>query len=318
MVMPQRQFSAGGYRYGFNGKENDNDVKGTANQQDYGMRIYDPRLGRFLSVDPITDSYPMLTPYQFASNRPIDGIDLDGKEWMKTEQYDPKTGITNVHFHVKLKVANESIVFKITQELRYEVSSQFNAAFANAFHNDSKTNFSANIELEAVQRLNLEKDFGVELYDGPKPSPKWLTPLGNSTEITNTQVNKFGVLVGYTDPDNPEKAEVAFSNGFIAQTIIHELGHTAGVKHPTQPNGAADVQLMPYDFKQLNGKKGVAYKPVIESNLDLIIKNIMLYSSYMVNDKRVKEYEPDWRLRGNFSPDQSKEIQKVVHNETEK
>jgi RHS repeat-associated protein len=80
MVMPQRQFSAGGYRYGFNGKENDNDVKGVGNQQDYGMRIYDPRLGRFLSVDPITAKYPELTPYQFASNTPIVAIDLDGLE----------------------------------------------------------------------------------------------------------------------------------------------------------------------------------------------------------------------------------------------
>ncbi|HBG70623.1 MAG: hypothetical protein A2W93_09630 [Bacteroidetes bacterium GWF2_43_63] len=69
------------HRFGFNGKENDNEVKGTGNQQDYGMRIYDPRLGRFLSVDPITSNYPELTPYQFASNRPIDGIDLDGLEY---------------------------------------------------------------------------------------------------------------------------------------------------------------------------------------------------------------------------------------------
>jgi RHS repeat-associated protein len=81
MVMPQRSITSGSYRYGFNGKENDNDVKGTGNQQDYGMRIYDPRIGRFLSVDPITAKYPELTPYQFASNRPIDGIDLDGLEY---------------------------------------------------------------------------------------------------------------------------------------------------------------------------------------------------------------------------------------------
>jgi len=67
--------SYGYYRYGFNSKENDNEVKGSGNQQDYGMRIYDPRIGRFLSVDTLTKAYPMLTPYQFASNRPIDGID---------------------------------------------------------------------------------------------------------------------------------------------------------------------------------------------------------------------------------------------------
>ena len=80
--MPGRKYSQPNtkYRYGFNGKENDNEIKGEGNQQDYGMRIYDPRLGRFLSVDPITDKYPELTPYQFASNLPIAAIDLDGLE----------------------------------------------------------------------------------------------------------------------------------------------------------------------------------------------------------------------------------------------
>ena len=68
------------YRYGFNSKENDNEVKGVGNQQDYGMRIYDTRVGRFLSVDPLTKSYPELTPYQFASNSPLANIDLDGLE----------------------------------------------------------------------------------------------------------------------------------------------------------------------------------------------------------------------------------------------
>lgn len=83
MQMPGRKYTQPNstYRYGFNGKENDNDVKGEGNQQDYGMRIYDPRLGRFLSVDPLTKSFSMLTPYQFATNRPIDGIDLDGQEY---------------------------------------------------------------------------------------------------------------------------------------------------------------------------------------------------------------------------------------------
>jgi RHS repeat-associated protein len=81
MQMPGRSFKAGsGYRYGFNGKENDNDVKGEGNQQDYGMRIYDPRLGKFLSVDPLTKDFPWYTPYQFAGNTPIQAIDLDGEE----------------------------------------------------------------------------------------------------------------------------------------------------------------------------------------------------------------------------------------------
>jgi len=79
--MPERKFAASNqYRYGFNGKENDNELKGNGNVQDYGMRMYDPRLGKFLSVDPLTQSYPWYTPYQFAGNKPIWCVDLDGLE----------------------------------------------------------------------------------------------------------------------------------------------------------------------------------------------------------------------------------------------
>lgn len=80
MMMPARTFSGGpgSYRYGFNGKEDDKSI--TEEAQDYGERILEKRLGRFLSVDPITKKYPELTPYQFASNSPVRSIDLDGME----------------------------------------------------------------------------------------------------------------------------------------------------------------------------------------------------------------------------------------------
>ena len=78
--MPGRKSSLDVYRFGFNGKENDNEAKGEGNQQDYGMRIYDPRVGRFLSVDPLMGKYPYYTPYQFAGNMPTKYVDLDGLE----------------------------------------------------------------------------------------------------------------------------------------------------------------------------------------------------------------------------------------------
>ena len=91
MLMPERSYTVdASYRYGFNGKENDNDVKGIeGSQQDYGFRIYDPRLGRFLSVDPLTREYPWFTPYQFSGNKPIAFVDLDGKEdkWYMVEYF---------------------------------------------------------------------------------------------------------------------------------------------------------------------------------------------------------------------------------------
>ncbi len=79
MQMPGRVFSSGSYRYGFNGKENDNDVKGTGNSLDFGARIYDSRLGRWLSTDPLQSKYPYLSPYNFVANSPINAIDPDGR-----------------------------------------------------------------------------------------------------------------------------------------------------------------------------------------------------------------------------------------------
>lgn len=68
------------HRFGFNGKENVDEIKGNGNSLDFGERIYDPRLGRFLSVDGLASSFPFFSPYQYAGNTPIQAIDLDGLE----------------------------------------------------------------------------------------------------------------------------------------------------------------------------------------------------------------------------------------------
>lgn len=54
------------------------------------FRVHDPRIGRFLSVDPLAPSYPWYTPYQFAGNTPIWAVDLEGAE-PKTTNEEPAT-----------------------------------------------------------------------------------------------------------------------------------------------------------------------------------------------------------------------------------
>jgi RHS repeat-associated protein len=70
-----------GYRYGFNGKEDDIiGLGGGGATYDYGFRIYNPQIGKFLSVDPLFKEYPWNSPYTFAENDVIRSIDLDGLE----------------------------------------------------------------------------------------------------------------------------------------------------------------------------------------------------------------------------------------------
>ena len=78
MVMPGRNWVAGtadGYGFGFNGK-----IMDDASYQDYGFRYYDTKVGRFISVDPMARDYSYYTPFQFAGNKPIWCIDIDGLE----------------------------------------------------------------------------------------------------------------------------------------------------------------------------------------------------------------------------------------------
>ena len=101
------------YRFGFNGKENDGEW-GTSLVQDYGFRLYNPGIGRFLSVDPLRDKYPMLTPYQFASNTPIIAIDLDGLEGARRAT--PRTNPILRAAHVRKRAANAVRVIEMVPE----------------------------------------------------------------------------------------------------------------------------------------------------------------------------------------------------------
>ena len=91
MQMQGRIYTGTGesYKFKFNGKERIYEINGKYHQYDYGMRIYDDRLGRFLSVDPLTSKYPFYTPYSYAGNKPIWVSDLDGLEedWMTTRRF---------------------------------------------------------------------------------------------------------------------------------------------------------------------------------------------------------------------------------------
>jgi RHS repeat-associated protein len=80
LAMDGRTVQDSSYRYGFNGQEKDDEIKDSGNSLSFKYRIYDPRIGRFLSVDPLAPDYPWYTPYQFAGNTPIQAKDLEGAE----------------------------------------------------------------------------------------------------------------------------------------------------------------------------------------------------------------------------------------------
>jgi RHS repeat-associated protein len=67
------------YRFGFNGMEKDNEVRGENSAYEFGGRsIYDPRRAGFMSIDPRTGEYAWQSPYAYYANSPISTIDYLG------------------------------------------------------------------------------------------------------------------------------------------------------------------------------------------------------------------------------------------------
>jgi len=162
MLMPGRTYTAStasNYRFGFNGKENDNEVKGVGDQQDYGQRYYDPRVGRFMSVDPVAKSYPQLSPFQFASDRPVNGSDLDGLEWV-LKIYDPQA-ISDF-----IKAGNDKDIYK-QRGIAYEAIN--NKASAEDFWIRATKNPGIRAEAHYDSKANAFSE-GELLYDKKAPA----------------------------------------------------------------------------------------------------------------------------------------------------
>lgn len=89
--MKERSQNDSSYRYGFNGKENDRDFGNKQVIQDYGFRLYNPAIGKFLSVDPLASNFPNQSDYISFDDDPINKIDPDGRTGVAVKDKSTKT-----------------------------------------------------------------------------------------------------------------------------------------------------------------------------------------------------------------------------------
>jgi RHS repeat-associated protein len=78
MTMPGRSYNAHTLRHGFTGHEKESDLAEGFYTTEY--RLYDARVGRWLSVDPLFEKYVSMSPYNYCAGNPVMMVDPDGRE----------------------------------------------------------------------------------------------------------------------------------------------------------------------------------------------------------------------------------------------
>ena len=89
---------AAGYdeRYKFTGKERDAET----GYDYFGARFYMPLFKHWLSVDPLADKYPGISPYSYCAWNPVKYIDPDGRELISSFNLKPNTRDYSRNSHI--------------------------------------------------------------------------------------------------------------------------------------------------------------------------------------------------------------------------
>jgi RHS repeat-associated protein len=247
------------YRYGFNNQEIDDDLENGAVVFKY--RIESTKLCRFWSVDPLAAKYPWNSPYAFAENRVIDGIDLEGAEWVK---------VADNHYVVKIKIVNSSTVIgnvtasmssteKAAQKQHLQVLARAYMQEASRIlsvnglkvdviaesYDDTQNNYPT---ISSKNEVNSDKDFYLELVDDIEIIRDNGNRLFNKVEDGRV----LSETPGYTDKKGDTQTNRIrlrtkgisgkdyLNLGEMGRYLAHELGHSAKLGHEDEDKEATD------------------------------------------------------------------------------
>lgn len=288
----------GAYRYGFNGKEKDSSGEFGNTHYDYGFRIYDPSIAKFLSVDPLFRIYSMLTPYQFASNTPLQAIDVDGLEGVRYDVYYKENGKakikTIVEMDVYVGVGINGYGIHDLPTIANNLNKEYNRFDTNTgeihpFKVDGKAvEFHFNIKAYDSE-INTPDAFASKLRKTSTvdtSSPVMLengSPLEDQTTgeiimkksitgvvLAQGQINGEGATILNRSIINPSSIN-------IRHTEAHEIAHfiLLGAENPDTPEQHAKFGgIFTYRTVDSKGNEISGVFPMSNSNIKTFIKNI--------------------------------------------
>ncbi|MBT0813075.1 RHS repeat-associated core domain-containing protein, partial [Litoribacter ruber] len=278
------------YRYGFNGKENDLET-GT---QDYGFRIYDPRVAKFLSIDPLARDFPWNSTYAFAENDVIRSIDLEGLEKLIMTNVDAKKKTAQITIKKDIQIIN-------SPNLPSSYASIDNNKVNNLFSKGNTTIYTKEIPVNGKPvefgskkdwlkkggyKINVKYEVNVNVVDY-KDSDFSHDGKGGEISTVYTSKTNFVDAQGNSRPEVAARAgttsttdtQVVINPGFGGglspeEVLVHEVGihNMAGKLHQQTPKGNVIYPRVPTLESNIPGK----IYPVENDTKSIINKNLKL------------------------------------------
>lgn len=205
-----------GYLFGFQNAERDDELKGAGNSLDFGARIYDSRLGRFLSPDPLFKIYPEFSPYSFCANNPIMYKEVDGRGF-------------NGGFSVSNQSSEPIVVVGTSKTIITDV-------------NGKKTESES-----PPSRVTLQPGQRLEVYyqetknsDGTKSEKYTARVLNSDGTVANNDVDAWDV-----DYIEVQKGQTFVDEGGFSDDRYNTDPNDKDAKTPNPPTGEGTIKLQP-------------------------------------------------------------------------
>ncbi len=134
-------------RYRYCGKERDEET----GFYYYGARYYAAWIGRFISIDPLAEKFPQLTPYNYAGNKPVTGKDLAGLQ--NTTDDAVKNNETQLEVHKNSDPLKNKEFDQLQNNLNYN---NIKGAENNGIRIYNKNNKETPVIILRTDRINTE------------------------------------------------------------------------------------------------------------------------------------------------------------------
>jgi RHS repeat-associated protein len=235
----------------FNGKESDNEVfSTTASFQDYGMRMYDTKVCRFISTDPLSPKYAWNSTYSFGENDVIRSIDLDGAEKYIVNLWITDGKVTG--YKIVFVKPDKRVVDKLQQQpgtdyTRYNIIDNGVARSESMPTDQFNTNYKFekfgqqyDIAPKEDEKVNLQADKIRNIRNG-------VVPAVEEPSTFNLE-NLFKTDQYEIDPDKLTKGQASIDalNDYASYLIANNKtisisGHTDNVPTTTYPGGNMEL-----------------------------------------------------------------------------